>query len=895
LMIALLSACLILSGQAASANAPNLVDNGDFGRISQGIPDNWEATGNREHVNQSLRRTIDEGTPCALLSCTRFDGGGPDDHAMIAQIGRVGLVAGKTYAFSCRARQRGMLGGAVSVAISDTSVWANCGLNLDLEVGSRWRAYHGFFKATRTVKATTRLQFWYTESGDLYLAEVRIAESSIPASRLTDVVVPSESRNLVPNGDFGLGEACWSTSGTTVGWGNDFARLIGRVQKGAGPGRLPFLRIPIGAPSTPDLGADYPRATMQPQTRLLAVNRRWVEVTPNAPYTLSCDLRADAKGIRTAIGYESMNAETGAEGIRSEFQHVTALADWTRFSFTFWPTQRYVCVEVGPDEAPGRTGSLDVTRIQLEAGREAGAFVAYSGVSVAVVPSTPTGVFAVGTKPALSVRLSVREGLRKPISLSLTVTDYFNRETALPNVKVSADRTEIGLPPSWRGWYCVRIASPQSAVRVLTPEVRVAIVPDVSGMDTFVGLNHAFADPYLIDVARKVGVSSYRDWSLKWNQTEPRKGVFDWFGADSQIERVLQRHAGVLPLLPPFPSAEWSSSAPNTMTRSDDMGDMVRQSWAPVDPGDLGRFVAEVVRRYKDRIHVWEFLNEPNYTGYSLPRPKYGPSDYVSLLKSTAVEMRKADPNCRIIGGSASDPGRLASEMFDLGLLDQIDILNLHMYPGLTAPEKFLPEMVKLRESMRQHGRSIPIWMTEFSYYGIDNPYREPFIPSGNAWGESRLLSSEARCAEFTVRFLALMLSQGVERFFIHAGTNASPNLPETECCLFDEGGVPRKVAAALAVMCSFLGPHPQPVSAAILHSGSYVTQLRVGDRVVALVWTIGEPVTLNIPIGIQCLDLMGNPLPGGSCRVGDAPIYLVTSLSRVATLRHCLESIGLQ
>jgi hypothetical protein len=231
--------------------------------------------------------------------------------------------------------------------------------------------------------------------------------------------------------------------------------------------------------------------------------------------------------------------------------------------------------------------------------------------------------------------------------------------------------------------------------------------------------------------------------------------------------------------------------------------------------------------------------------------------------------------------------------MFDCGLLDIIDILNLHIYPGLTAPERFLPDMIRLNHEMDLRGKRKPIWITEFSYYGADNLPREPFIPWANEWAEDRLLGDEKQCADYTIRFLAIMLSQGVKRVFIHSGTDEAVNLPETECCLFDYGGRPRKAAPALAVFCSLFGASPPPVSQSTSPDGFYAMVFETGKHAVAVLWSTGHPMAMPSPSGARCLDIMGNPIPGPTLRLTESPVYVVAPSGKSKLLGRDRRPVG--
>jgi hypothetical protein len=585
-----------------------------------------------------------------------------------------------------------------------------------------------------------------------------------------------------------------------------------------------------------------------------------------------------------------MDPETGPEGVRQDEHRISVETGWARYHYTFWPSRRYVFVMVGPETQETKPLSLDIGDVELEKGREPSQYSPNASTVVSMAPSAASGIFVTGAQPSLNFQRSEPKRRGSDVHLLLTATNFFGQEIALPKLTLKPGQHKLDLPTDWHGWYRIRVKSTDPDVTLITPDVRIAIVPKPVNGETVLGMNHAFADQYLIDAARKVGISQYRDWSMKWDQLEPKKGEFDWEAADEQVNRVLDRQSGVIALLPPFPSSEWSSAAPKTLRATGDLGDRIRQSWAPSDPSDLARFARLTTVHFKDRVHVWEFLNEPIFTGYSLPGPKYGPADYVSLLRTTAQAIRSADPTCRIIGGAAADPARLTFDMFDADLLSVIDILNLHMYPGLTSPEKYLPEMMALNKQMDVRGKRKPIWITEFSYYGIDTPPREPFIPSGNAWGESRLLADEIQCANYTLRYLAIMLSQGVQRVFIHAGTNASVNFPETECCLFDEGGVPRKVAAATAEFCSLMGAHPRPIQSWRSPSGVYAMVFDTGKQAVAVAWTIGAKSIIVAPAGTQSVDTMGNPVDTQKVILTESPVYIQFPVSSTTSVIKAIK-----
>ncbi|MCX5673805.1 MAG: hypothetical protein NTX87_02250 [Planctomycetota bacterium] len=326
----------------------------------------------------------------------------------------------------------------------------------------------------------------------------------------------------------------------------------------------------------------------------------------------------------------------------------------------------------------------------------------------------------------------------------------------------------------------------------------------------------------------------------------------------------------------------------------------LRQAWGPKDPRDLAAYVEKAAGRYKDRIRIWEFLNEPIYTDYALPADstnryggrKYAPADYVALLEVAAGAMRKADPACKVIGGIGTGPRGLTRTAIEAGCLKHVDIFNLHMYPGAQPPESFAPEMDDLLALMDRSGGRKPIWITEFSYYGADDLPRKPFVPSPHSWSEERLLESERQCADYTVRYFLVMLSRGVQKIFIHSGASGAPNQPNFECALFAADGAPRKLFPALAVLTDLLGPSPAPAGERLFGDTGRALAFEAGPRSVIAAWQPGGGGAVSVPkgMGARWLDIVGREA-GANVTLSDSPAYLVGPAGKAGELLQSLQT----
>jgi hypothetical protein len=881
---------LLLVFPAASAALPaepvNLVANGDFSQVAGGKPENWAASGSPIDVTQTLSVEQDaDGKRFARLVCARCERRGGDSHAMLAQNGRVNLAKDHLYQFSCRMRATGLPSRTISVAIQETEGWLPSGLSTQFAVSRAWQSCKTMFRAIRDVGVTGRLQIWFTEPGTMDVADVRIVEIAAPKIEFTDVVPPAGGKNLVPNGSFELGGAGWSSMGTGIGWG-DLDRLHGTIQAGGTEGR-PFLRIPLGGAHTPVLYFDYFEPLVKRQLRTPAASLGWIKVEKGTAYTLSCDMRSSVPGVRAVLGVRAKDPSSGGCNDYSRSPKLTTT--WRRYSLTFRPQHDWVFVMAGPDLAEEQRVDVDVDAIQLEKGDRATPFQPRTGLEFAIEPSQPAGIFIEGESNALTLRLCNHMATPATVAVNFQTTDYADKPAWLESVLVYAPpktpiQRDLLLPVDWKGYYRI-CATATTARKAERSELRIAIVPRPAPGDSVCGINHAFVSADQIRLASKAGVTWYRDWSLKWQHIEPAKGEFHWELGDRQIDRVLREEVRVLPLLPPFPSADWNSDAPASLAVGKSYPDIrLRASFAPKDPKELAEFVGKAVRRYKDRIHLWEFLNEPVYTSYALPAKLggkgYTPADYVALLAVAAKGMRDADPACKVMGGIAGPPATRTREVIEAGCLKHVDIFNLHVYPDERPPESYEREMNDLLALMEAHGGRKPIWMTEFSYYAADNLPRRPFFPRANDWAEERLLDSERQCADYTVRFFLMMLSHGVEKVFLHSGASGRVNDPNYECALFDYGSVPRKLFAALAVMTNLLGARPAPVGQSPIGDGGHATAFETGKRSLVALWSEGdEPgprVVVPLAEGLVVVDVVGRKLSGGSLRLSGSPVYLL-------------------
>ncbi|MEK7766564.1 MAG: glycosyl hydrolase, partial [bacterium] len=470
---------------------------------------------------------------------------------------------------------------------------------------------------------------------------------------------------------------------------------------------------------------------------------------------------------------------------------VTATGSWARYQLRLEPEFEDVFVAAGPDLRGSSlaAATLWLDGVQLERARDASAWAPREAVELGFESGRFGNVFAAG-EPA-RVLVSAHASAAGRVRVEGDVEDFFGNRLPQPPL-------DLALAPAGTATAAWTLALPGTGCFMLKARwraggvarerrLRLAVITPYRGADSPFGFNHAPVTAELCGALRAAGVVWARDWSLKWQDIEPRPGAFTFARSDPQIDRLAESGMRAICLLPPFPSANWSSEGPASATTEGYPGVRARMAYAPRDPALLARFIRTTAKHYAGRVRTWEFLNEPLFTDYALPAeghgipgPGYTAADYVKLLRVASESLKAEDPGCVLVGGIAGGPDTFTREFLAADGLRWVDALNLHIYPGRRTPESFSAPLAEMRALMARHGGPKPIWITEYAYYGIDELPWTPHLAGGD-WAGSRLLRDERQAAEYAVRLAVLMLAQGAEKLFYHSGASGAVNDPGLE------------------------------------------------------------------------------------------------------------------
>ncbi len=876
--ICLLTFLLLCS---AAPGQDNPVRNGNFEQADEAglAPAAWTVSG-AAHVKQLLSRdTGREGKGfAAKLVCTEFQNGTPSSHAMVCQVGVVSVQRGKWYRLSFWAKGEDIKGRILWAALMNTQPWQNAGLYEGAVLWPRWQRYEMIFQATEELAAErSRLQFWFSSTGTLWLDDVEFAQVDMKAQRQPQL--PAEGRvNLVPNSSFECGAAGWgSYSPDLRTWQGNVYELIGDLDATTAAHGRHSLRIHLSASSSPTFFFDYFDPVRQPVRCLVAAHHGWAALQRGRSYTLSASMKADKAGAVGVLFVRPSNLRS----LRKDFP---LTADWQRYVFTFTTDADSAWTGVGLDLAASNldAATVWVDAVQLEAGAEATPYQPALPLEV-MMTSAKKGHLFVPEKgrPEMAVDVLAfnNTGAPQAANATIAVTDFWDAEVLRQAVSLDVPAQAgvskaVSLPVGKLGFYRVQLPP--------HPPLRLAVIAPFQADDSRFGMNHAYPWAFLLQQAHRAGVLWWRDWTIQWRTVQPQPdAAFDFRETDAQIDRVLNEGGKVLALFP-FPSSDWTSTIQpgdaEKITRKEYERRRVPLAFKPKDEPAFTKYIAQSVRHYRNRLRVYQVFNESLYTSYALPaRAGHTMDDYLRLLRLASAAVKAEQPDAAVLAG----PGiwadsKWTKDFVEAGGLKLCDALDVHLYPK-GEPEAYGESLASLWRRMVERDEAKPIWLTELGCYADDDP---PITPLNVFFGDEAmrraLHPSEREATEWLVKFSTLFFANGGAKIFLHAGTCGEINGMDVGGIFFEYGAAPRKMLIAVAVMARLLPPDAKFERTEAPAQGVVAHWFGVSGKQVAVVWsTDGQARKISLPQGTQALDLMGNPIAPDAVTASQTPIYL--------------------
>ena len=272
-----------------------------------------------------------------------------------------------------------------------------------------------------------------------------------------------------------------------------------------------------------------------------------------------------------------------------------------------------------------------------------------------------------------------------------------------------------------------------------------------------------------------VRFGSWRLWDayVAWPYLEPKRGEWDFKRLDKYV--VMAELTGVDILLPLGLTPRWASTRPDE-----------KSSYSPgnaAEPYNMEgwrNFVRTVARRYKGRIRLFEFWNEPNIPW----NPQGGffsgsVESAVALAREAYTVLKEVDANNRFAAPAATGGGAhldWLDRYLAAGGKQYLDVLSYHFYVAERAPEAMLPLVKKVREITSRHGLGDkPLWNTEAGWW-IEN--RDGMKNKNGLVSGWKHLSAEEGAA-YVARALILGWAAGLERYYWYSWDHGNMGLIE--------------------------------------------------------------------------------------------------------------------
>jgi hypothetical protein len=174
---------------------------------------------------------------------------------------------------------------------------------------------------------------------------------------------------------------------------------------------------------------------------------------------------------------------------------------------------------------------------------------------------------------------------------------------------------------------------------------------------------------------------------VRWEHMEPSPGEFNWVFIDGIINDANQ--ADLYVMLSVVTAPEWARASSGGGAHG-----------PPDNYEDFGRFLGQLVDRYKGKIQAIEVWNEQNLDREWQSPAGLNAADYVRLLQIAQREIKARDPNIIVISGALSPTGgwvepdgRVTAiddfvyfqQLLDAGMLNYVDCVGAH-HNGINFP-----------------------------------------------------------------------------------------------------------------------------------------------------------------------------------------------------------------
>ncbi|MBM3888400.1 MAG: endo-1,4-beta-xylanase, partial [Verrucomicrobia bacterium] len=601
--------------------------------------------------------------------------------------------------------------------------------------------------------------------------------------------------NVLPNASFELGLAHWTWQVTDA---DAFASR-------------PQVEWEESPPDVQEAGGFHGRRCVRvalDERQQLTLRSQWQRLPADQARTFSIHLHAAPQPKTATAPLIEMAIESAQAPANAARGRVRPTANWQRHLLT-QPARKARAGETEPVRVALRLRgpqTLWLDAAQLETGVVASGFAPRLPAEVAVTVARRDHWFVAPESPTLVVAVANYD-TRRPKSLwevrltgrNLDDRQLYQHELAVDTATNIFAVATTGFPGSELGHFTITAELKAVGAR---DETGLSLVRAIAARPPARASQFGAALPCRrehLDLAARLGARWVRMPLLtQWFVVEPKSDQWQWH--DEIVRAAWRRGCEVLGSLDA--SAHWENGPQDRGAR----------------PVEWDNYVRQTVGHYQSLIHAWEVWNEPDQPSLLAGRDTQERlKNYTDLLRRTFATAKEVDPNCVIVGGSLGDPAR-ATELFELGALEAMDVLSLHARPAVRGDDfgfkQPLPEIVTaLKRAMRARGAEKPIWITSSAWRVASGYPRQ----AASQPGAGPLFAPRAAVAVL-VRQYAQAMAAGVEKLFCDFARPLGESENDCRAGFVECDNSPTAMAAAYYIVSGLLDgatflarrdPHP--------------------------------------------------------------------------------------
>ncbi|MFZ4778025.1 MAG: sugar-binding protein [Terrimicrobiaceae bacterium] len=667
-----------------------------------------------------------------------------------------------------------------------------------------------------------------------------------------------------------------------------------------------------------------------------------VSLQPDTEYTYSLWLKADKPNTPVSVHALSATGRGPSAQWAGLGKSFVVSTDWKRYNYTFTTKTNaafdsyifWIAAGLGADALPA---TIWIDDLQLAQGKEK-PYESGSEIECACIPKSNYIISNDGSaKVASTVKVSNNSQRDTNAKFTVSAVDDYSGKTAFSkNLEVPLKAGEIkeialDIPVNAYGSYIVDAKSESHAGLKFRSQASCFGVigkyerkPIDLGKTFCLGFNGPSTNISGKEVVSKaicframgcgqndyaerlemMGCRLLRDWTSKpnmfvWKTNEPEDCRYDFQYADRGIALFAHHGITILPVLDPhftyneklnsdeFPEPEWMRNMRMNGEKVSGINDYGKNDYRLVPMEKWRAFVKATVSHFKGKISHYEIVNEPNLF---CPSAKV----YMDYLKASFEEIRKADPDAKVVGFcSTGDMGgkveRFLGECFALDGLKYADIVSWHPYDARELSSQYPADrqIADIKALNAKYGKSnIPVWNTEgFFLYGTAWETLPPYKPYHAA------------------RRLLMDLGEGVAQ-----------SMPVQECTVWKNLITPNFKFLDAELPGFQLMPNSNYVFynafARFFEGAKPIGKFRWGDSAIcyayereghflAAFWDYGRRGGLQVKLpgnveDTQLFDLFGNKMPfdGQALKIDFAPCYLTWKGGTADSVRNTLSKV---